>query len=381
MLFASFIIPAALEVLAQLGAIGDDILDPPSLAPPPVAVLIDALEAYESSIECLSWHQTEYHPPAICRNRPEWMLLQVSDRYADVQWQSYLQIQHLILEPPNFDTSYLRMSYVQSGCQRVTFDRQQDTGMLTQPDHFFAGGCNVWRMMGRCADYERPMFSQPLAAYLRWASTLTWLDATEEEPWPGVRAEGAISRGWLDAEVRLDPEHGFAPRIIRMVRPSDGLLVEAYIIVRYTMADGVWIPSLVIQGANYVDVVQEMAGNADASLPPTHSGDFGLARSLAGLPEEMQSADVAFWIDRLVRVDILDRKAGLVTGPLVWLNPDEPLYAPAIATATDIRVNDPLHWDEALGSIPADGKMFNGLTGEWMTGAKAKQMFLDLKAP
>jgi hypothetical protein len=343
-----------------------------------VTALLAALTAYERSFDGVWWRQTTYAPPSANRNIPTWRFLEESERAIGLDWRFLHHTRHSIAERPDWKQSSFRAVYFGDNTRRVTagLDPDDTQGMLTQPDFFFAGGCNIWRLLGHFTEYADPMRSRSLAEELVRASDLEYLAPVDDQPWPGVRARGGVSGGAMDAEVRLDPAHGFAPRVILLFRRLDGALVEALVTLEYQQVDGVWIPSVGLQGCRYVEQVDDV----DHAVTPERRADFDRAATMEGLPEPVRTPALRSWIERLQRVEVLDRTNSLATGPFVWYQPKTSVHSPQVMIVTEVKVNAFPDHDNLFRRLPPRTRMFNGMAGQWATVDEVRRFVEDLES-
>jgi hypothetical protein len=350
--------------------------DPANLPPDERATaLLAALESYETSIESLQWEQDSYIAPSEDRRRHGWEVMERSTRYIDSGWRYFHRSTFSSIDPPaRYEPTFDESLYFGNGIRCVTLNIENHRGMLTQPDGFSAEGCQIWRVMGRTLDYGNHVYSRPLYLALRDATSIEFLDSTPECPWPGLRAEGALFKGSIDVEVRLDPERGFAPRVIRTFRRSDGLEMETLAALSYMLADGVWIPEITIQGTR--TSVQAGVG-ALTELTDSHKRDVAVAVTMAGLPDNAKTPELRRWINEITLVTPLANPS-LFSGPLGWNQQNEPLLSPQICVARNAHVNVTMTWDQMFAVLPDDGKFFSGLTGEWLTTQQVRETFMGL---
>jgi hypothetical protein len=286
-------------VMFSLGAFAAQTAAPPATAVEydrdevRALTLLEALAAYENSVESLQWEQTSYTPPSTAQRRPGWTKLEESERFASHTGQLIHHSRFIQFSPPEDKISCDNNLYFGDWSHRVAVGIDERLGMRTDVDDFFAAGCHIWRVMGRSLDYPSLVHGRPLAAVLSAARSIEYVPPFSDEPWPGVRVSG-IPLGYLGVSVRLDPEHGFAPCIIRVFREADGLPIETLAVLEFTKTDGVWIPRVGIEGTMCLATVE----NPDAPLPPCMAEDFARSENLEGLPDELRVPELQ---DRLRR--------------------------------------------------------------------------------
>ncbi|MFN0131305.1 MAG: hypothetical protein ACKVW3_02040 [Phycisphaerales bacterium] len=350
--------------------------------------VLGMLEAYERSVRCVSWDQEEFSCPSTntgggtLATFATWMLLQRSTLYASETREWFMRATKLIRDPPDVEgqpskVEQYEMLFFGDGAYRVTRSPATNRGMLTNSDVYSSGGANLWRLLGRYAEPGDPMRAATLSWRLGRARQHVALEPTSEEPWPGVIGVGAASEGVVDVEVRVDPERGGMPRVIRMHATRPGSYVyETLVVVEAVQVDGIWMPRVGIQASMYSKIVP----NVDAPLSPDRQKDFELSRRLEGLPPDIVTPELKRWIDRLQIVEVLDRSRSIVIGPFSVFEPSETTFSPQIMVASNIRVNQPMTFDEMFRSLPPDADMFNGLTAERTTPAGIRASFDRVRA-
>jgi hypothetical protein len=323
---------------------------------PRCVALIDALERYEASISCLRWHERQYGPPSAAQGLNQWVLSLESERFVSQSWAYFMDCRVASAPPPDFAVSYERSTMFGNGSFVAAWDHERQSGSLANADPYMSGGPNVWRLMGRYCEPWRPMTAALLSAQLRSARELTWLEPTAEEPWPGLLATGAVNYGQVDVELRLDPDHGFAPRVINLYGSHPKrFLYEALITVEYTSAGGTWLPRVGLQASNYAMRIPDAAN----PLTEARRKDFELGASLVGLPDDVRSPELARWIGRFEAVHVLDAGEGLVVGPFLVFQDDESTFSPQVVVASGFVVNVPMTLEEMLDRLPAEGSYFD----------------------
>ncbi|MBC7834444.1 MAG: hypothetical protein H7Y88_05000 [Phycisphaerales bacterium] len=341
--------------------------------------VLDALLAYERSIDSIWWEQTSYLPPDAGRHRSEWVVLEVSERAVASDWSFLHLSKHRSCGAPDWIAEYDQSLFFGDATHRVTWgvEADQNSGMFTQPDHFFSGSCNIARLLGRFTEYAMPMRGRSLGEELTRATNLEYLAPTTEAPWPGLRCKGVASGGGLHVEVRVDPVHGFAPRTILLFRSMDDMFAEGLIVLDYSLIDGVWMPRVGIQGTMYAEKVPDV----ENPLSQQRVEDFAAAATMKGLPIEIQTPELQKWIRRFHEVSVLDADQSLATGPLICFNTNEQLYSPQIMIVGSCRVNEAPDRDQLFSRIPATAKMFNGMTGAWTDTAGVQRIVETLGLP
>lgn len=336
------------------------------------ATVLGMLEAYERSVQSVRWDQDEYSTPTTntaggsLSSLPTWVHLQRSSRYASGTREWFMLASKSSYDPPDAGALQPKLVLVEmlffgDGGYRVTLSPTGNRGMLTNSDVYSSGGANIWRLLGRFAEPADPMRAPTLSWQLARAKERVPLAPTSEEPWPGVLGIGATSRGVVHIEVRVDPACGGMPRVIRMHATQPGSYVyETLVVVEAIRVDGVWMPRVGIMAPMYSKIVE----NVDSPLTADRVRDFELTRRFEGLPPDIVTPELKKWVDRLQVVSILDRARSLVIGPFSVFEPSDPTFSPQIMVATNIRVNQPMDFEEMFQSLPPDAEMFNGLTAE-----------------
>lgn len=327
--------------------------------------LLACMEAYHDSIESIKWRQVEYLPPAQADQRETWRILQESHRYFDRDAWAYHDSIFWTSGPPDFTIEHRHGIYMAYGGWRATYVYLQDPriknrGMLTAQDHFSAGGCNVPRLLGLYLETMRPMYSRDPITLLRGAERWEYLEPTDIDPWPGVMAYGAINDRWLDLEVRVDPERGFVPRVIRTHRASDGWLVEELRVLDCELVDGAWIPSLGMQIPNYTTIDADLEQPYDA----IRLKDFADALKLEGLPERIRTDKIRRCVERSHKPVVIDRGSRMMSGLMGTFRSGEPTICPQIMIANSFRLNTRMTLDDMMENLLRDAPMYDGATGE-----------------
>lgn len=284
----------------------------------------------------------------------------------DERWNWGLSISHRRSDPEaDWKVTFKEEVSFGDGSFRVAADLDLGEGMLTEPVDFPVWGPTLWRSLGRLTDLQATRRGRSLPEVIAGASSREYLAPTESEPWPGIRARdaAALSSGRLDLEVRVDPEHGFCPRLIRLVRLGTGQVgEETHVVDVFEVDPGVWLPRVVIvQGYQAVGSVPE--------LPPERLQDFERANTLAGLPFEECRVDGA--TQARLR-DIVERgwtPGEIVVGtaymPIGAGRADQEIVCPQVLfiESASLRPRAPLRG--FAERIPPDTKMFDGLRGVW----------------
>lgn len=244
-----------------------------------VEALISGLEGYEASFEHVSWTQEYYIPPTLAKKRPHWLNLERSRRYADRSRRWFMDVQMLTADPPDYVISWDHSTQFGDGAMRVAANAAApDRGIQGDNDGFFQGGASLLSLQGRFVEYGDFARGRLASAILRSGERTVYLPPTEEEPWPGVRSEGAI-QGYTDLEMRLDPAREFMPCVVRTIRHHDGAVGEVLSTLVSRRVRGISVPVRGIRAVNVLQVLDDPEHPASASV----LSDFAAARTLAGL--------------------------------------------------------------------------------------------------
>lgn len=346
-------------------------------ADPRVDALVAAMEAYEGSIESVTWKQSWYAPPCTAMRRPDWLLGEESERYADSFWRWRQESRFFSTNPPLYEVSYRRVLYFGDGQRRVALPETDWRGIVGEPDGFFTGGCTLLRLLGRHLDYGNHEFGRRPSELMRQAVALEYLEATAEVPWPGLRGKGALSDGTVSLEVRVDPDRGFAPRRFRTIRDRDGATGEELFTVSYSQVDDVWIPSCGVCASPYTEVVSD----PDNPLSPAVQKDFQQARTLDGLPEGCRSIDLAAAIASGQRVRVIDATNKIVEGPMACFRSEDGPYAPTVLQVSDVRLNGEVSLDEMFATLPPQASLMTGMTWKREPASLVRRLLSDLARP
>ncbi|MFZ2874114.1 MAG: hypothetical protein WAZ94_06495 [Phycisphaerales bacterium] len=330
--------------------------------------LVAAIEGYSADTSAVSWRQRTYIPPCHLASRPAWSLLETSERYMDERWNWGLSIHHRRSDPEaDWAVTFKEEVSFGNGCFRAAADLDLGEGVLTEPIDFPVWGPALWRSIGRLTDLQATRRGRSLPEVIAGASTREYLAPTELEPWPGVRARDAapLSSGSLDLEVRVDPEHGFCPRLIRLVRLGTGQVgEETHVVDVFEVEPGVWLPRIaIVQGYQGLGRLPE--------LPPERLQDFEQANTLDGLPLDEWRVDGA----RRARMgDIVARGwvpgriiVGTVYMPVGAGLPDQEIVCPQVLFIESASLGPRAPLREFAGRIPPETRMFDGLRGVWST--------------
>ncbi|MBL8762913.1 MAG: hypothetical protein JNM07_01420 [Phycisphaerae bacterium] len=352
---------------------------PGPTAPDPDAglALVRGFEAYDASIETISYRQVLYRCPSSNTPDPQlrrWFALNESERALSAQrhfvhhytFHGYAEDEQAWLD--------LVARTAGDATWKIGWSVDEGRGILNQPDLMLPISASLTRMLGRFIDYGAPRESATLAEQLRAATRAAYLPPSEGEPWPGFRVDALINKGWVDVEVRVDPAHGFVPRLLRVLRHHDQFLIETLVAPEIADADGTWIPTVVIQCIREQHIVRDVAH----PVPPGQAADMRLAPELEGLPEPLRTPEVRAWVARLSIVGIADAEKRLADGPTGFWSDDTEVSQPQIARVTDVRVNRAWDTGDYFAGLDPAGRMFNGCTMS-RSDVKSVRRFLETK--
>lgn len=339
-----------------------------------IDALIAALEAYETAVETITWEQEYYAPPDSVQGSATWTLLERSRRSINPAWCVVLDSEfHAVMPGPEHRREVFRDITVGDGTQKLGWAITEGEGVISELDEYFVGGTQLLRAFGRSVDFDGAPHTAPLSHLLRQAKELTYLPPTPEEPWPGIRGASVLRKFMTDCEIRLDPDHGLAPRVVRIIRPHDGLVANEMTVVDYIDGGGAWVPRICINASSYAQAVADVG----SPLAPGRENDFREALTLHGLPPELQRDDVRALVERAQRFEVIDRERRLVAGPLTAMDPGEALGSPQILLIRSVRLDpsqDPL---SAFDGVDRGGRMFDGFTGQWIEFGEALRRFVE----
>lgn len=376
--------PGLVALIWLTHAIGGQGAEPQGHAPaalvadPRAEALVAAMEGYEGSIESIAWKQNWYAPPCTAMRRPQWLLGEESDRYADSFWRWRQESRFFSADPPLFEVNYTKTMYFGDGQRRIALPESNWRGIVGDADGFFAGGCTLLRVLGRHLEYGNYEFGRRPSELMRLAVSLDYLEPTDQEPWPGVRGSGALSGGIVSLEVRVDPDHGFAPRRFRTVRDRDSATGELLLTVSYSQVSGVWIPNCAVCAQQYTQMVPD----PDNPLSAAVQADFQQSRTLDGLPEACRSDDLARAIASGQRVRVIDAANKVVEGPMTCFRAEDGPFAPTVLKVSDVRLNGPmLSLDEMFAAVPPQASLMTGMTWKREPSSVVRRLLSDLVRP
>ena len=337
--------------------------------------LIDALEAYEGSIESLRWKQISFTPPSSQLGQLQWTILEESERYRDQQWRWFHKSLFHGLETDTLSPVVLDSVYGGDGVLRLTLDERSGQGMLTKLDEFFAAGCHLMRSLGGAADFDDFVRARPLSVLLRSGKQLSYLAPGTLDPWPGVRSSEPVRSKWIDVEVRLDPEHGFIPRAVKIYDKRYDEPAEINRVLTVTMAGDVWLPRTGVLMMYYFRTLEgEFSG-----VSPNRVHDFELAQRLVGLPQDLALPEIRSVLAEAQQVTLAGRDGTAIRAPLNYSASQEPLGSPQFYVAYGFVANAVIGLHDIAAQVPDNARMFDGLTGRMLSGEQTKAWFVELR--
>lgn len=344
-----------------------------------VRALVAAIEGYSADTVALEWRQRTFIPPCELSHRAMWSLLESSERYMDERWNWGLSISHRRSDPEDdWRVTFTEEVSLGNGSFRASADLDMGEGMLTEPIDFHVWGPTLWRCVGRLTDLRATRRGRSLPEVIAAASSPEYLAPTASEPWPGIRVRDAapISAGALDLEVRVDPEHGFCPRVIRLVRLGTGQIGEETRVLDVFEAEpGVWLPRIAIMhGYQALERAPE--------LPAERLLDFERANTLDGLPlaefgvgdalrAQMREVIERGWNPREIVV-------GTVYMPIGAGKADQEIVCPQVLFIGSAVVRPRAPLGGFADRIPTATRMFDGLRGVWTTWQEMRPSAMGL---
>jgi hypothetical protein len=292
---------------------------------------------------------------------------ETSQRYWDSSWRWSISEHRVSADPPDFEITYHDSIVACDGTQRLSWVPEHQKGMLTQPNDAPVGGTQLLRALGRSLDMDNLTFTAPMSSLLQHAKSTTFLSPTESEPWPGIHAEQVLEKFDVDVEVRLDPQHGFAPRVVRVIRPGDALIADEVLVLSYQACDGVFVPRLTVQCGRYAQVVKDVASPISDQVLT----DLAAALRLEGLPDELHTEEVRDAIAFTQRVLVLDEESRRVSGPMLVFDEGRELICPQIVVIEGVELNRRSRLRTAFDGVDPNGRIFDGFKREWTTMSKA----------
>ncbi len=331
-----------------------------------IAALLAGMRGYDQTIDSVEWQQRWYAPPTSAMKRHRWVLGELSSRHRDSNWH-WLHISSFFsTNPPEYRIEYRDSVYFGNGCTRIAAGPEGGwKGIITNQDIFFVGAATLETLLGRTLDYGRSESGRSVTELFEVSESIEFMPPSESEPWPGVRCVGSIGRGWSNLEVRADPSRQFMPRLMRVVRRSDGAIGETIVIVGDTEVDGVWLPRLGVRSPMYTEVLDPEHDIVSTEV----SGDFALALRLDGLPEmlDIDRARLRQWIEHGQRVRWIDEAERIAEGPLAWSSREVGPIAPIVVFIDHTLLNTTIHFDVMMSRYHEGTTVFSGYT--WRRGS------------
>jgi hypothetical protein len=270
------------------------------------------------------------------------------------------------MERPSLEIFYVDAMYFGDGGSRVAAGEDGGwRGIITHQDGFFFGAATLETMLGRTLDYGRYEAGRTLSELIDVATAVEYMAPTDEEPWPGLRAVGAIGHGWTSVEARVDPDRQFMPRVMRAVRVSDGAIAETVVVLGVQEVEGVHLPHWGLRCPRSSEVMED-----DTPLVPAHvREDFEQALRLKGLPElpAEEASNLRRWIDLSHEVRWLDRERRIAEGPLAWLSAERRQITPNFVIIDAVEINTPMTTEAMMAEFPPGTTVLSGYT--WRRGS------------
>ncbi len=201
--------------------------------------LVAALEIYDGSIRSVEWnvilHQTLVDGTWIRSNIRRNAIGEYGDWYTRAEYPYW--------EAQDSDSGVLRVWRFQRANDERMFavDTNVIDGKVGYNDNDMLAVASPFHFIGRYCDFER--HSRLHEVFAR-ASSVRYSEPTADEPWPMISAVVPLFGTDVRFEVRVDAEHGYAPRIIRTIRDDIGVPIESLETIAYTRIDDAWVPQL-----------------------------------------------------------------------------------------------------------------------------------------
>ncbi|MBL8764440.1 MAG: hypothetical protein JNM07_09250 [Phycisphaerae bacterium] len=344
---------------------------------PRAVALMRAFEALDSSIEVLRWRQVQYSPPAASLDNNQYWLAEESEYWVASDGTHRFQHTYSGMFEDTREWLHIAENYGGTRTRQVGWYFPDSSGSIKDSAHVVAAGPGPLRLFGRFIDYAIPYRSVTLTEQVRRAKDVQYLEPTSEEPWPGFRVNGQVNGGWLDVEMRVDPDHGFTPRLFRTIRHHDQWPIETLVALEVTPVGPFWLPARIVQGTTYLQKVEDVLD----PLPAHHVKNIALARAMTGLPEELKSPSLAAWIERMTEVRIFNEETRVMFGPLSCFDSDNETAGPGIGVLAGYAVNEPLHESDLFEGFPPGGRIFNGCISRHVTVEQARHFWGLLASP
>jgi hypothetical protein len=304
----------------------------------PAAALLAALDAHDRSIEALVWDQLCYKSPS-----GTWICSNARRRGQEPSGAWFTNGGYLLWNPQDLSDQTVgqrnahRCGFAQDE-RMFACDLRQNTGIVGEgnSDHAAVSGPLHW--LGRFADFTR---ARRLAEYLGDAESLEYLPPSAHLPWPGLLARTIQNGQACVVEVRVDPDAGYAPRLILTTRPDLGVPVERLEVIRFSQASGVHVPTL---GLRTVWALYSKADTPDlVNEAQRDQADRERSFDLHGLPPLPENLRVRMTMALRAHSAIFDSPANpdLVAVPLGAVAADG-AYMPEVVYASIASVNAPI---------------------------------------
>lgn len=344
-----------------------------------VDALLEGLVAYERTVERAAWSQETYVPPTSMMKRPAWLRMESSARYADERWRWYMDISMFATDPPDYRAVYHRsIQFGDGGVRYAAGENNGWKGVANAVDGFFIGGCTFETLRGRWLEYGNVQQSRSLPELIAIARRIDYLEPTQDQPFPGLLAVGALGDGYTSIEARLDPESGFMPVFIRTFRAHDGADCEVIRVLDTELVEGIRVASIGVRESwNF-----QLIGRDEPLVPGVVMQDFAASQELTGLQGRLSSS-VAESLRRSLRHAQDVRQVGtdgdrrIVTGPLSWRNKEYGPITPVVTFVSNVRLNADMTYAQMFGSVPAEGSYITAYSEDRRSKGACEQEFLD----
>lgn len=318
-----------------------------------VAALLAALETYDRSIRSLEWDQATYNPmsPGV------WILNSTRQAGVDRGGNWYSRGEYAVFSGGDPDhPGNLRSYFFGFGREERMFAMCPTLmeGMARDPDNDLAIELTPLRLLGRYVDFQD---RRPLHILLAASTDLSFLEPTQDQPWPGLRATVPIYGQPFRVEVRADPAHGYAPRAMSIHRADLDIPLEAIETVKYKKHEGIWIPVVGALGCYSLWQVSDKPELRDRLESDRRSWSRRL--ELLGFSSRVRQSvpELPAAVGRLLRGGPIPGRDDLVYWPM--LHPDETLTQsdlPQVVIVAPLAVNRDLPAHRFWIPLPSDRK-------------------------
>lgn len=265
----------AAGLLVQAGASAPT--EGPGEPDPLVGALLNALETYDRSVRSIEWGQLVYCPPV----PGSWQLKESRRAGVDELGAWYAESEFPACDEVGTGNA-VRLYQVYPGADErlFTYDIGYGRGKVAAPaGNEMSGITTPLHLMGRFVDFDA---GRPLYELLARCRDLNARSSQDAKGLPSLSGVATMGGHDFSIEVSLDPDHGYAPRRIRVRKVDPGCPLETVETVRYTECDGVWIPSVGVRGLYML--LSKSRTPDDAAAIDRAIASFARSRELAGLP-------------------------------------------------------------------------------------------------